>query len=73
MGSCRAIVPVSKICQSCGTEFACLGACCWCGEITLSDAARADLRTRFSDCLCRACLEAAAVSQSIPVPPPPAG
>ena len=45
-------------CESCGQPFACelsLGAC-WCSEITLADATRSMLRSRFSECLCRECL-----------------
>jgi hypothetical protein len=48
-----------SVCEACGGEFTCgasLGAC-WCGEIKLSDAARAELRARYERCLCRACLE----------------
>lgn len=46
-------------CESCGAEFACGAslAGCWCSEVELDDAARAELRTRFRSCLCRACLE----------------
>jgi cysteine-rich CWC protein len=48
-----------SVCESCGAEFACGAtlAGCWCNEIKLSDETRAELRTRFSSCLCRACLE----------------
>jgi hypothetical protein len=45
-------------CQSCGQPFRCevsLGGC-WCKEISLSDAARARLRERFTECVCRDCL-----------------
>jgi Cysteine-rich CWC len=46
-------------CESCGEEFACGAslAGCWCSEVKLDDAARAELRARFRRCLCRACLE----------------
>ena len=46
-------------CASCGGAFDCGASSesCWCGEIRLSEAARARLRERFSGCLCRACLE----------------
>jgi hypothetical protein len=46
-------------CASCGGEFACGAgvAGCWCSEIKLSEATRAELRARYQGCLCRACLE----------------
>ncbi|HEV7859311.1 MAG TPA: cysteine-rich CWC family protein [Pyrinomonadaceae bacterium] len=53
-------------CEACGESFTC-GAgtgTCWCGEIKLSDAVRAELRTRYERCLCRACLEKLAVDSS---------
>jgi hypothetical protein len=46
-------------CEACGENFACglkTGAC-WCVDIELSDAVRAELRTKYQRCLCRACLE----------------
>lgn len=49
----------AEVCESCGAEFRC-GASqsdCWCAEVRLDDAARAELRERFRRCLCRACLE----------------
>jgi hypothetical protein len=60
MSACRAVISFPKTCQRCGTEFACGGSCCWCDEIVLDASVRAALRERFTDCLCRACLEAAA-------------
>jgi hypothetical protein len=49
----------ASVCESCGAEFSCGASLegCWCSELKLSEAARAELRTRFSRCLCRACLE----------------
>lgn len=46
-------------CESCGAEFTCGAslAGCWCSGVELDDAARAELRSRFRRCLCRACLE----------------
>lgn len=46
-------------CAACGGEFVCGASLvgCWCTEVKLSDAVRAELRTRYSRCLCRACLE----------------
>lgn len=46
-------------CEACGEVFTC-GATllvCWCAEINLSEATRAHLRSRYQNCLCRACLE----------------
>jgi Cysteine-rich CWC len=53
-------------CESCGAEFACGAtlAGCWCSEIKLSDETRAELRSRFSGCLCRACLERFAAGEA---------
>ena len=47
------------VCEACGREFTCGAELsgCWCEEIKLSDAARAELRARYERCLCRACLE----------------
>ena len=53
-------------CAACGGNFTC-GATlvgCWCSEIKLSDEQREDLRNRYSGCLCRACLEAAASAKA---------
>jgi hypothetical protein len=49
----------AEACESCGAEFECGAslASCWCSEVKLDDAARAELRARFRRCLCRACLE----------------
>ena len=46
-------------CEACGEQFACgaTSSSCWCQEIKLSEAARAELRARYQRCLCRACLE----------------
>jgi hypothetical protein len=30
---------------------------CWCGEVKLSEEARAELKKKYSRCLCRSCLE----------------
>jgi len=48
-----------SVCESCGEEFSC-GATlkgCWCMNVDLTDETRADLKTKFERCLCRACLE----------------
>ena len=46
-------------CSACGNDFVCGVSLkgCWCSEIKLDDEARAELRTQYSDCLCRGCLE----------------
>jgi hypothetical protein len=55
-----------SVCESCGEGFVCGAtlAGCWCSEIKLSEATRAELRTRFRGCLCRACLERFAASET---------
>jgi hypothetical protein len=68
MSSCRAIVSTDKRCPACGASFPCLGGCCWCGEVTLDDAARARLLERYADCLCPACLRACATGPAAVVP-----
>ena len=47
------------VCESCGEEFKCGAGLsgCWCAEVRLDEATRAELRARFRRCLCRACLE----------------
>ncbi len=50
----------TQACPACGESFACeisLATGCWCKEIKLSEGARAELRSKYSTCLCRACLE----------------
>jgi len=62
----RLTLPVlrkSQGCEACGETFACeisLGTGCWCGEIKLSDETRQELRAKYKNCLCCACLEKAA-------------
>ncbi|MCU1265265.1 MAG: hypothetical protein JWM21_1583 [Acidobacteria bacterium] len=48
-----------RTCEACGKDFTCGAslAGCWCTELKLSDEARADLRSRYQNCLCRECLE----------------
>lgn len=56
----------TQACPACGESFACeisLASGCWCGEIKLSDAARAELRSKYTGCLCRACLEKAVAGE----------
>jgi len=53
-------------CEACGENFTCGASLsgCWCGEIKLSDEARAELRAKYKDCLCRRCLEKAKAEAS---------
>ena len=56
------VLPVLKrpsVCEACGGEFVCGAslAGCWCAEVELSGEARAGLRARYRNCLCRGCLE----------------
>ena len=48
-----------RVCESCGSEFSCGASLrgCWCSEINLSESDRAQLQSRYRDCLCRNCLE----------------
>jgi len=48
-----------KACEACGQPFECGAsqAGCWCEEVKLSPAARAEIAARYGDCLCRKCLE----------------
>lgn len=55
-------VPTRKKCEACGEMFDC-GAPesgCWCEDVKVGSAAAAELRERFSDCVCPRCLVAAA-------------
>jgi hypothetical protein len=47
-----------KTCPRCGARFECMAAqkACWCAELTLSKQGTADLRERFTDCLCSGCI-----------------
>jgi hypothetical protein len=46
-------------CEACGADFTCGAQLsgCWCMEVKLSEAVRAELRARYERCLCRDCLE----------------
>jgi hypothetical protein len=49
----------NETCPACGEHFACGASLrgCWCREVKLTDAARAELKQLYTGCLCRACLE----------------
>lgn len=51
-----------RVCEACGSAFTCGAAlkACWCSEIQVSEEVRTHLRSQYSDCLCRQCLEEAA-------------
>jgi len=67
VSSCRAIQSTPKTCQSCGVTFACGAPCaCWCEQVPVGADTRTDLQSRFTDCLCPSCLEAAAGKQRQP-------
>jgi hypothetical protein len=59
VGICRSLLTFQKTCQGCGAEFECGTLCCWCGEIKVDATVRQELKQKFTDCLCRACLEEA--------------
>lgn len=49
----------AETCEACGAQFVC-GATlteCWCSEVKISDAARAELKQKYKGCVCRSCLE----------------
>lgn len=48
-----------SVCESCGDEFIC-GATlkgCWCMNVKVPDEARAEMKEKFTKCLCPKCLE----------------
>jgi len=45
-----------KTCEACGATFECRAGGCWCDDVPLAAVARAQLRARYGDCLCRTCL-----------------
>jgi len=46
-------------CEACGKDFVCGVSLkgCWCSEIKLDDQTRAELRSKYKDCLCKECLQ----------------
>jgi len=46
-------------CEACGGPFTCGAKLtgCWCSAIKVSEETRAELKSRYRDCLCRNCLE----------------
>lgn len=58
----------NETCPACGRRFACGVSLrgCWCSEIKLTDAVRAELKRRYTGCLCRSCLERVAEKANRP-------
>src|SRR5262249_57715598 len=47
-----------KRCSKCGESFQCGGLFgCWCRDVKLDVATLVDLRAKYADCLCPACLK----------------
>jgi len=56
---------VEKKCPHCGESFTCKQeAGCWCATLRLESATLAQLRARYADCLCEACLRKLAAAQT---------
>jgi hypothetical protein len=52
-----------KRCSKCGAAFDCGGLFgCWCRDVNLTEETLKKLRDLYSDCLCPACLKAAAAA-----------
>ena len=55
---------VQKNCSRCGESFSCMQENgCWCASLRLESAILAELRARYTDCLCEDCLRKLAVPQ----------
>ena len=55
---------VEKRCPRCGGEFSCKQeAGCWCANVRVEPAILAELRARYANCLCEACLRKLAAGQ----------
>jgi hypothetical protein len=62
IGLALPVIRKTQACEACGESFACelsLAKGCWCTEVKLSDNTRQELRAKYTNCLCRACLEKA--------------
>ena len=71
----RGMLPVVKksaACEACGEPFACeLSASgCWCSDVKLSDATRAEIKAQYTHCLCPSCLRGYAERQAHGTPSP---
>jgi hypothetical protein len=57
-------IHVEKKCPRCGESFQCKqGAGCWCASMRVESAMLGELRARYADCLCEACLRKLAVEK----------
>jgi hypothetical protein len=45
-----------KTCPACGASFSCLPGACWCAALRLSATTLRELRAKYDNCLCPACL-----------------
>lgn len=54
--------PKQKTCEACGTQFPCSSPWgpCWCEDVKVGRDTLAEIRSRYSECLCPKCLTAAA-------------
>lgn len=50
--------PETKKCSRCGAAFSCLhSASCWCTAYIIAPEKAEEMRNKYSDCLCRECLQ----------------
>ena len=60
---------MNKTCPRCGAPFECrhdkMGTC-WCMDVNLTDKVRNTLKSKYSDCLCRRCLDELTVTEERP-------
>jgi hypothetical protein len=55
-----------KRCSKCGAAFDCGGLLgCWCRDVKLDEAALAELKASYADCLCPACLKTVAARAAV--------
>jgi len=56
-----------KICGSCGNVFGCGAKAegCWCVDFSIASEIAAELKLKYEDCLCSACLSAVTTQASI--------
>jgi hypothetical protein len=57
-----------KTCEACAAQFECasLAKPCWCRKVELSADALAELKSRYTDCLCPDCLNKVARKTALP-------
>lgn len=57
-----------KVCEACGAQFDCSAPWgpCWCEEVKVNQEKLGELRSRYADCLCPKCLNAAAAKKTVP-------